>query len=82
MSSFYKRLSQILEILPLILLVTFVEVIIAFATGFLVMIMLLPKLEQHPYIILGISIMIAVIVQVWIIFNHKIRSYIKARSTE
>ena len=83
MSPFCKGMVQILNTLPAILLVTFVEVTIVFSTGFFTMIALMPKLgQQHPHIIVGISIMVAIATQVWIVFNHKIRAYIKARSTE
>jgi hypothetical protein len=83
MSPFRKGLVQILNALPAIILVTFVEVIVMFATAFLAMTLLMPILgQQHPRIVLGTSIMVAVATQAWIIFNHKIRAYIKARSTE
>jgi hypothetical protein len=81
MSSFRKGLFQVRDTLPAILLVTFIEVIIVFATSFLVMILLMLELgQQHSHIVLGTTIMVAVGTQAWIVFNHKIRAYIKARS--
>jgi hypothetical protein len=83
MSPFRKGLFRVLDTLPAILLITFVEVVIVFATAFLVMIELMPELgQQHPHVVLGIVIMVAVGTHAWIVFNHKIRAYIKARSTE
>lgn len=83
MSEFRQKLYQLLNTLPAILLVTFIEVIICFATATLIMLELMPKLgSQHPHVVLGIAIMTAVATHFWIIFNHKIRTYIKTRSSQ
>jgi divalent metal cation (Fe/Co/Zn/Cd) transporter len=83
MSSFRKGLSQLLNTLPAIILVTFIEVIIVFATAALVMLELMPIIGRaHPGIVLGITIICAIGTHIWIVFNHKVRAYIKARNKE
>jgi divalent metal cation (Fe/Co/Zn/Cd) transporter len=83
MSSLRQGLRRLVDSLPAIILVTFIEVIICFATGGLAMLELMPGLgRQHPHIVLGIALLAAIGTHVWIVFNHKVRAYIKTRSTE
>ena len=83
MSSFRKGLVRLLNALPAIILVTFIEVIIVFATAALVMLELMPIIgKEHPGIVLGITVMTAIGTHIWIVFNHRIRAYIKARSSD
>jgi hypothetical protein len=83
MSSFRKGLARLLNTLPAIILVTFIEVIIVFATAALVMLELMPIIgREHPGIVLVLTVITAIGTHLWIVFNHKIRAYIKARSSE
>jgi len=76
-------LVRLLHTLPAILLVTFVEVIICFTIGYAVMCNLIAGPgRNHPHIVLWVAVLSAVLTQAWILFNHKIRKYIKSRSTE
>jgi hypothetical protein len=69
--------------LPIIIMITFIEVIICFSTATLVMLELMPKLGQHyPNLVLMIAILTAIGTQAWLIFNHKIRKYLKTRSID
>jgi divalent metal cation (Fe/Co/Zn/Cd) transporter len=81
MSSVFQNLAKLLHTLPAILLVTLVEVVICSTIGFTVMVELMPSLGRvHPYVVLDLAILSAVITQAWILFNHNIRKYIKSRS--
>jgi divalent metal cation (Fe/Co/Zn/Cd) transporter len=83
MSPFRKGLVRLLNALPAIILVTFIEVIIVFATAALVMLELMPIIGQtHPGTVLVLAVITAIGTHFWIVFNHKIRAYIKARSSE
>jgi hypothetical protein len=83
MSSLRQGFARLLNTLPAILLVTFIEVIIVFSMGALVMLWLMPGIgREHPNFVLAIAITIAIGTQAWILFNHKVRAYIKARSSE
>lgn len=78
MRSFPQGLSQLLETLPLIIMITFIEVIICFCVGALLMLELMPGLGRHnPHTVLGIAILSTVITHIWIVFNHKVRAYVK-----
>jgi len=78
-----QGLMRLLHALPAIILVTLVEVILCFTIGFTTMVELMPGLGRtHPYVVLWVAVLSAVATQAWIVFNHKIREYIKSRSTE
>jgi succinate dehydrogenase hydrophobic anchor subunit len=79
----WKRLGVLLATLPAIIITTLIEVAICFSTGALVMLQLMSGLgRQHPRAVLGLALLTAIGTHVWIVFNHKIRDYIKSRSTE
>lgn len=81
MKAISTLLQQLLHVLPIIILVTIVETFICFSVAALALLELMPKLgRDYPYIVFLIVFVMAIFVQVWILFNHKIRSYIKARS--
>jgi hypothetical protein len=64
--------------LPIVILITFIEVIICFSTASLVMLELMPKFGQHyPNAVLVAAIITAIGTQAWLLFNHKIRKYLK-----
>lgn len=65
--------------LPAILLTTFMNVFITSAVAGVVMIEL--AAAGHKYIALGAAILTAVVVYSWIVFNHKLRAYIKSQET-
>jgi len=73
-------LSRLLAALPAILLLTFFNVFITSTVAGFVMIQLAYLTQGHPYlrwIVLPVSIITAVAVYSWIVFNHKLRIYIK-----
>jgi hypothetical protein len=71
---------QLWETLPAIILVTFVEVGICFSVAALVMLELMPGVgREHPQIVLALSIATAIGTQAWLVFNHRVRAYIKSR---
>jgi hypothetical protein len=74
-STFRQRLSGLLAALPVIIMMTFMNVFITFAVSGVVMIEL--AAAGHSRIALGAAILTAVIVYTWIVFNHKLRNYIK-----
>ena len=81
--SFWKGIGTLLATLPAIIIIPFVEVMICFSTGALVMLQLMSGLgRQHPHAVLGLAFLTAIVTHVWIVFNYKIRDYIKSRSTE
>ncbi len=65
--------------LPAILLTTFMNVFITSAVAGVVMIEL--AAVGHKYVALGAAILTAVVVYSWIVFNHKLRHYIKSQET-
>jgi len=72
-------LSRLLAALPAILLITFMNVFITSAVAGVVMIEL--AAAGHSRIALGAAILTAVIVYSWLVFNHKLRAYIKNQET-
>lgn len=83
MSPLRQGLVKLLHTLPAIVMVVFIEITICFITAAMVMLQLMPSLgRQHSSVVLGLAILTAVVTQAWIVFNHKVRAYIKSRSTE
>jgi hypothetical protein len=83
MSTVSEKLLKLLHTLPAILLTTFTNVFITTATAGVVMIQLLANwslCQRHHWVALGLAILTAIGVYSWIVFNHKLREYIKARS--
>lgn len=70
-----SNLSRLLAALPAILLCTFVNVFITSATAGVIMIEI--AASGHPRLGLFASIVTAIVVYFWIVFNHKLRTYIK-----
>lgn len=58
---------------------TMMNVFITFAVAGIVMLELVTA--GHSRIALGAAILTAVIVYTWIVFNHKLRAYIKKQET-
>lgn len=80
MSAFRTGLSRLMATLPAILLITFVNVFICFTTAGMVLVQLLAS-NTNRYVALGLSILVAVGVHLYIVFNHKIRDYIKQQGS-
>lgn len=71
---------QLMETLPAIIIMTFIEVLICFSVAALVMLELMPGLgREHPHVVLGLSILVALVTQAWIHWNHKVRAYIRSK---
>ncbi len=79
MSLRMPKLSRLLAALPAIILMTMMNVFITFAVAGVVMLELVAV--GHSRIALGAAILTAVIVYSWIVFNHKLRAYIKKQET-
>jgi hypothetical protein len=79
MLPFRSKLIQLLAVLPAILLVTFMNVFITSAVAGVVMIQL--SAAGHNKVALWAAILVAVIVYSWLLFNHKLRNYIKQETT-
>lgn len=78
------KLAQLFAVLPAILLMTFINVFICFTVAGTVMLELLAAGggNKHPYFVLGVAILVAIGTHCWIVFNHKLRAYIKQGSTD
>jgi hypothetical protein len=78
MNSFLQGMKQLLATLPVIIMITLIEVIISFCVGALLMLEMMPGLgRQSPYTVLGLAILGSIITQIWIVYNHKVRAYVK-----
>lgn len=75
----HKRLARLLAALPAILLMTFINVFICFTVAGTVMLELMATGggNKHPYVTLGVAILVAIGTHCWIVFNHKLRAYIR-----
>lgn len=83
MSDLTDGLRRLLETIPLIFIITLIEIGICFAVAGLVLLELMPGLgRNHPYVVLGITILTAISVQVWLLYNHKLRSYLHSRNNQ
>jgi hypothetical protein len=79
MSDLRKRLSGLLAAVPVIILMTMMNVFITFTVSGVVMLQLVTA--GHSRIALGAAILTAVIVYTWIVFNHKLRAYISKQES-
>jgi len=78
----YDRFMRLLETLPAIILVTFADVLICSAVGAITLLLPMPEMgREYPHIVLGAAILAAIATQMWLIWGHKLRMYIKSRST-
>lgn len=76
-------LRELVATLPVIIMITFIEVLISFSVAALAMLELMPGLgREHPLVVLVLSIVIAIATQTWIMINHKVRAYVTARSRD
>ncbi len=76
MSHIRDKVANFLAILPAILLVTFANVFISFTVAAVVMVQLITT-GHNKYLSLGVAILTAIFTHLYIVFNHKIRNYIK-----
>ncbi len=76
MSHLRDKVTDFLAILPAILLVTFANVFISFTVSAVVMVQLITT-GHNKYFSLGVAILTAIVTHLYIVFNHKIRNYIK-----
>jgi len=77
MSGFRSAVSRLLAALPAIILMTVMNVFITSAVAGVVLIEL--AAGGHRYVAFGAALLTAVIVYTWLLFNHKLRAYIKAQ---
>jgi len=70
----------VLAALPAILLTTVMNVFITSCVAGVVLIQL--AASGHRYVGMGAAILTAVVVYAWLVFNHKLRSYIRMQEKE
>jgi succinate dehydrogenase hydrophobic anchor subunit len=75
MSQVRNKLFRLFTALPVIILVTLINVFITFTTSGVVLIQLLAG-GYNKYLSLGVATLVAIGVHTYIVFNHKIRDYI------
>ena len=71
-----SNLSRLLAVIPAIILITTANVLIGFTTAGVVLLQLL-ALGTNKYLSLIAAILVAIGVHAYIVFNHKLRAYIK-----
>jgi hypothetical protein len=76
MEDLRSKINRLLLVVPIIILLTFANVFIGMATAGVVLLQLLSS-GLDKYLSLAIAILIAIGVHAYIIFNHKLRNYIK-----
>lgn len=76
MSDLSTRLSKLMAALPAILLTVFMNVFITSATSGVIMLQLQVAYPGAKWP-LPVAILTAVIIYSWLLFNHKLRAYIK-----
>lgn len=76
MESERSHINRWLAAIPAILLLTFANVLIGFTVSGVALIQLLAS-GYNKYFALLVAILVAIAVHLYIIFNHKIRAYIK-----
>jgi succinate dehydrogenase hydrophobic anchor subunit len=81
MSPISKKLLGLLHAIPAILLVTFINVFICFTTAGVILIQLLAA-GYNKYLSLGVALLVAIGCHAWIVYNHKLRDYIKSKEQE
>ena len=80
MSHIRKQLGNLLAVLPAILLLVFVNTFIAAALAGEVFLQLVAVVGWSKNLSLGVAILVAIVVHVYIMLQPKIRNYIKVRS--
>jgi hypothetical protein len=78
--SFRSRLIRLFAVIPAIVLATIVNVFITFTVAGFVLFTLIERQVSKP-VSLGAALLTALIVYSWIVFNHKLRAYIKQQGT-
>ena len=73
-------LSRLLAVVPVLLLVTFTNVFICFASSAVVLMQLLTN-GTNRYVALFVAVLVAIGVHFYLVFNHKIRNYITKQGT-
>lgn len=73
------NLIKILTVIPAVILMASVNLLIAFSTSGVVLIQLLASSwgQEHKHVSLAIALLIAIAVHAYIVFNHKLRDFIK-----
>ena len=79
-SSMRERLSKALAVIPVILMTTIINVLIASTLGIIVFIQLISVAGWGKFSSSGVALLIAIAVQLYIWFQPNIRNYIRVRS--
>lgn len=80
MSTLYDKVSNALAVIPVIMFITFTNVIIASVMAGVTFIQLVAVLGWSKGLSLVVAILVAAAVHAYIVFQPKIRNYISARS--
>lgn len=77
------KLIRLLTVIPAVIMMALINLLIAFSTSGVVLIQLLSSSwgQEHKNISLAIALIIAIGVHAYIVFNHKIRDFIKQGTT-
>jgi hypothetical protein len=80
MSTLHEKLSKALAVIPVILMTTILNVIIATVMGMVTFMQLIWVYGWSKWSATTVAILVAIAVHVYIMFQPKIRSYISRRS--
>jgi hypothetical protein len=78
--SLYDKVSDALAVIPVIVMVTFANVLIASVMAGVTFIQLVAVAGWSKGVSLGVAILVAIAVHAYIVFQPKIRNYIDTRS--
>lgn len=78
MSHIKDNITKILLVLPIIIMVTIINVFICFCASGVVFMQLI-TMGTNKYIALGAALLIAVGSHVYLSWNHKLRDFIKSK---
>jgi len=71
-----SRLMKLFAVIPALIITTILNVFITFTlAGFVLLTLVERQVSKH--VSLGVALLTALIVYSWIVFNHKLRDYIK-----
>lgn len=76
MSQIRNKLARLISVLSVVILTTLINVFIAFTTSGVVLIQLLAG-GCNKYFSLGVATLVAIGVHIYVVYNHKLRDYIK-----
>lgn len=79
-SSFSDKLRDLLAVVPVIMMWTIINVLISFTLAFVVFVQLITVYGWEKRLSMGVAVLVAIAVHLYIWGQPKIRKYISARS--